>query len=82
MRDKDPGIGKLLQDIPAVTSVRREADVQPGGYLVDTALGTDLRAELAEFIVKKGWGLLELRPIEMSLEDVFRQLTTEERGVA
>ena len=82
VRDMDPGIGKLLQDIPAVTSVRREVDAQPGGYLVDTALGTDLRAELAEFIVKKGWGLLELRPIEMSLEDVFRQLTTEERGVA
>ncbi len=26
-----------------------------------------------------GWGLLELRPVRMSLEDIFLQLTTEER---
>jgi len=26
--------------------------------------------------------LLELRPVEMSLEDVFHELTTEEKGVA
>jgi hypothetical protein len=41
-----------------------------------------VRAQLAEFVVNKGWGLLELRPVEMSLEEVFRQLTTEEVGVA
>jgi hypothetical protein len=28
--------------------------------------------------VTRGWGLLELRPVRMSLEDVFLQVTTEE----
>jgi hypothetical protein len=50
--------------------------------MVDAPIGSDLRAELAEHVVSKGWGLLELRPWEVSLEDVFRQLTTEEKGAA
>jgi hypothetical protein len=28
--------------------------------------------------VTRGWGLLELRPMRMSLEDIFLSLTTED----
>ena len=28
--------------------------------------------------MRGGWGLLELRPMRMSLEDIFLSLTTEE----
>jgi hypothetical protein len=28
--------------------------------------------------VTRGWGLLELRPMRMSLEEIFLHLTTEE----
>ena len=80
LKSTDPGIPKLLRSVPEVTSVRQAPDDR-AGFFVDTRVGTDIRAELAEFIVGKGWGLLELRPVEMSLEEVFRQLTTEE-GVA
>ncbi|MBP8952033.1 MAG: ATP-binding cassette domain-containing protein [Armatimonadetes bacterium] len=78
----DGSVPRLLQDIPEVSSVRRLPDESRNAYLVDTRLGTDIRSQIAEFVVGKGWGLLELRPVEMSLEDVFRQLTTEEKGVA
>ena len=37
-----------------------------------------MRRELARAVVTRGWGLLELRPMRMSLEDIFLQLTTEE----
>jgi len=40
----------------------------------------DKREEIAKFIVDGGFGLLELRPITLSLEDVFRELTTEEKA--
>ena len=40
--------------------------------------GRDIRRELAREIVTRGWGLLELRPMRMSLEEVFLQVTTEE----
>jgi hypothetical protein len=30
-------------------------------------------------VVTRGWGLLELRPMRMSLEEIFLQVTTEEQ---
>ncbi len=72
-------IPRMLRDIDQVAEVHPGESI--GSYYVDTEVGSDLRAQLAEFIVHKGWGLLELRPVEMSLEDVFRELTTEEKDV-
>ena len=40
--------------------------------------GLDVRRELARTVVTRGWGLLELRPMRMSLEEVFLQVTTDE----
>ena len=37
-----------------------------------------MRRELSRAVVTNGWGLLELRPRQMSLEDIFLQLTTDE----
>jgi hypothetical protein len=34
-----------------------------------------VRAELARSVVNAGWNLLEMRGINMSLEDIFLQLT-------
>jgi hypothetical protein len=36
---------------------------------------------LSAAVVTNGWGLLELRPMRMSLEDIFLSLTTEESEV-
>ena len=40
----------------------------------------DIRADLARSIIEKGWGLLEMRSQELSLEEVFVQLVTDEPG--
>ncbi len=48
------------------------------GYEVESERGRDVRRELATSVVASGWGLLELRPMRMSLEDVFLRLTTQE----
>jgi ABC-2 type transport system ATP-binding protein len=45
---------------------------------VDSERGRDVRRELAAAVVTRGWGLLELRPMRMSLEDIFLSLTTED----
>lgn len=47
-------------------------------YLVETEKERDLRQELASVICGSGWGLLELRPVDMTLEDIFIHLVTEE----
>ena len=40
--------------------------------------GRDVRRDLARAVITSGWGLLEMRPMRMSLEDVYLSLTTDE----
>ena len=65
--------------VPGVTRVV-ESDRRDGmvGYEVDSESGRDVRRDLARAVVSSGWGLLEMRPMRMSLEDVFLSLTTDE----
>ena len=71
--------GASLGRVPGVTRVV-ESDRRDGmtGYEIDSERGRDVRRDLARLVVTSGWGLLELRPMRMSLEDVFLSLTTEE----
>jgi ABC-2 type transport system ATP-binding protein len=68
-----------LRGVPGVTGVVA-ADKHGGltGYEVTAESGRDLRRELARAVVALNWGLLELRPARMSLEEIFLSLTTEE----
>jgi ABC-2 type transport system ATP-binding protein len=47
-------------------------------YAIECETGRDVRRELAQAVVQNGWGLLELRAKDLSLEEVFLELTTEE----
>ena len=71
--------GPALMQSPGVIRVAT-ADQRGtlAGYEVESERGTDIRRELARTIVNRGWGLLELRPMRMSLEEIFLQVTTEE----
>lgn len=51
-------------------------------YTLTTVKDRDLRGEVARAIVQQGWELLELRPVRLSLEEVFVQLVTEEEAHA
>jgi ABC-2 type transport system ATP-binding protein len=75
--------GAALERVGGVTRVV-EADRRDGlvGYEVESAHGHDVRRELARAVVTNGWGLLELRPMRMSLEEIFLSLTTEEAPTA
>ena len=46
---------------------------------IDSELGVDLRGKIAASVVGGGLELLELRSISLSLEEIFMQLTTEEK---
>ncbi len=73
-----------LGAVPGVKSVNREGEHSDGGHglIVETEKGHDLRKELARTIHKNDWGLLELRSLEMSLEEIFIKLVTTEEGDA
>jgi ABC-2 type transport system ATP-binding protein len=55
-----------------------DAGAAHSNYIVECLLNTDLRRTLASEVVVSGWGLLELRSVPMSLEDVFINLVTNE----
>ena len=50
-------------------------------YNIESELNVDVRPELAKAVVQNNWELFEMRPVGMSLEDVFLQLTTTEKEV-
>jgi gliding motility-associated transport system ATP-binding protein len=68
-----------LQAVPGVTQVAAsETRGTVTSFEINSETGRDVRRELASTIVRQGWGLLELRPLRMSLEEIFLHLTTEE----
>ena len=68
--------GPALASIPGVTRV--VAADGGGSFEVESENGADIRRELARTVVTRGWGLLEMRPMRMSLEEIFLQVTTDE----
>lgn len=71
-----PEISTELEKIQGVLAVRQ---LQADAFEVETTLNADRRADIAAMAVTRGWGVLELRPVRLSLEDVFLQLTTSEQ---
>src|SRR6266850_6292635 len=69
----------VLERVSGVTRVvATDTKLQVVGYEVDSEAGRDVRRELAAAVVSRGWGLLEMRPMRMSLEEIFLHVTTEE----
>jgi len=76
-------VASMLQRVSGVTRVAvTDTKQQIVGYEVDSEAGRDVRRELAAAIVGRGWGLLEMRPMRLSLEEIFLHVTTEETPAA
>lgn len=68
-----------LRSLPGVLNVFDGAE--PGNFLIECELGRDVREDVARLVVNQQWGLLELKAIAMTLEDVFLKLTQREEGM-
>ena len=79
-----PGVTRVSSADHPRAAAATDADAAPPpasaplAFEVESEAEVDVRRELASAVVMRGWGLLELRPVRMSLEDVFLQVTTEE----
>ncbi len=95
MTQKQRGLGRLLLQVDGPSAAVREKLAGVNGvkkvhansdsrYEIESEPGRDVRRELAQAVVQNGWGLLELRPKDkdVSLEEVFLNLTTTENGGA
>jgi len=83
-RADEAALRGAMQEIPGISNVVIEP-VGSSGVLavtVESAAGQDARSEIAAKIVGKGWPLLELRGVSLSLEEIFLQLTTDDASHA
>lgn len=71
-----------LEAMEGITGVTLDTDPAVGENIctvrVDSEPGRDVRREVAREVVNRNWGLLELKQISLTLEDIFLELTTEE----
>jgi ABC-2 type transport system ATP-binding protein len=69
-----------IESVPGVLAVQAASGGagKPSSFTIECKVDADPRRELAAAIVNRGWGLLELRGISVSLEDVFINLITKE----
>ena len=76
VKQPQPDWLERLGMLPGVLDIQPTAD--PNSCTIDCELGQDLREKLSQCVVSQGYGLLELKPLSLSLEDVFLQLTHQE----
>jgi len=82
-RNLEAGIvQQKLEQVAGVSRVlSRGQDNGDAVFEVESQKGRFLRGDLARTVVECGWDLNELRPIAMSLEEIFLQLTGSEDSV-
>ncbi len=80
VKGAEDDLRKSLNSLKGVNHIEIENDGQGQvSALVEIAQGLDLRAPIASRIVNDGFELLELRALNVSLEEIFTKLTTEEK---
>ncbi|MBI5528719.1 MAG: ATP-binding cassette domain-containing protein [Deltaproteobacteria bacterium] len=76
-RDAEAAIKKAREALP-VTIERHDGAAD--SFVAAFGKGEDRREDLARLMVEGGFGLIEMRSLSLSLEEVFRQLTTDEKA--
>ncbi|GBD26584.1 putative ABC transporter ATP-binding protein YxlF [bacterium HR30] len=68
----------LLEAVRQIDGVVRVEATHTDGNVVSVLVSTeptkDLRSAIAERVVRQGWPLLEIRPVQLSLEEIFLEL--------
>jgi ABC-2 type transport system ATP-binding protein len=68
-------VREKILSLPGVSDVNEGSF---GEFIVRLKDGADIREDLARIVVENGWGLLEMRPLTHTLEEVFlRVISTE-----
>jgi len=73
-------IVERLKDIEGIKDIKVEKKIDDKKFeYVINAENLNIAKDIASCTVKSGWGLFEIRPLSMGLEDIFVNLVTEEK---
>ena len=74
VRGDSDGLSNRISRVKAVRAVEAKPD---GSVEFEFAAGEDARPQVAKAVVQSGYELLEMRPVGLSLEEIFLELTRE-----
>ncbi|MBI2487136.1 MAG: ATP-binding cassette domain-containing protein [Deltaproteobacteria bacterium] len=74
---KESGVKEKILSFEAVSNV---SETSSGEFIIQSREGKDIREDLAKMVVGNGWGLLELRPLTQTLEEIFLRVISTEGG--
>lgn len=76
-------VQQQLEKVPGVSRVVK-CDSRKGGHVfeVESLPGRNVRPDVARVVVENNWNLLELKPVSVSLEEIFLELTAAEEPAA
>jgi ABC-2 type transport system ATP-binding protein len=76
-----PAVRDRIRSIAGVLSVEDQMVANGAArYVVESARGRDVRAEIFKLAAQQHWDLLELRRVGMTLEEVFIRIVAGEEG--
>jgi ABC-2 type transport system ATP-binding protein len=67
----------IERTVAGVSGVSRVSTLEAGKLEFETEPGVDPRPDVARAVVEAGYPLLEMRPVGLSLEEIFLQLTRD-----
>jgi ABC-2 type transport system ATP-binding protein len=72
-------VAGTLREVEGVVDVAlKDTGDGTSTWIVSSGIDNDVREAVAVRVIGKGWGLLELAPVGMSLEQIFLKLTTQD----
>lgn len=77
-------VHNVLKEIYGIKYVEANAQREEGttDFIIETMKEVDVRKPMFFELAKHGYPILELKSLDLSLEDIFLQITTEEKGVS
>jgi ABC-2 type transport system ATP-binding protein len=76
VRGESDELEKTILQVKGVQDVETKED---GSVEFEFSSGKDVRPEVAKQVIKAGYELLEMRPLGMSLEEIFLELTGDDK---
>ena len=76
-------ITRTLSRLSGITAIDRKdpGSEKNGFYEIEAEENSDVINEIAKSIYENNWKLKEIRPVDMTLEEIFIKVVTEEEGV-
>jgi ABC-2 type transport system ATP-binding protein len=77
VRGDSDGLSNKIAKVKGIRAVEAKSD---GSVEFEFAAGEDSRPQVAKAVVHAGYELLEMRPVGLSLEEIFLELTRDNVG--